>query len=139
MVTEDVVLDAQSNWQCTARLVHVPAKGLCVIADEPIRAGAMIGVCDGPPIDHDTVHSITLGGERIDPSAPFRFISHSCNPNGVFRDRNRWLYAVDDIPAGHEITIDYLHTETVISAPFTCECGAARCRTLICTAASSLA
>jgi hypothetical protein len=115
----------------TLRLGHDQHKGTCVLAAEAIRAGDLLGYCEGEETDRDTVHSIHLGGKRIDPAEPFRFISHACDPNAEFRDRGRWLYAVKDIAAGAEITIDYLHTEPVISAPFACRCGASNCRGLI--------
>lgn len=118
----------QIDWSRRMQLAEDPAKGTCVVAAEQIRAGEMIGYCDGAETDRDSVHSIHLGGRRIDPVAPYRFISHACAPNAEFRDRSRWLHALRDIPAGAEITIDYLHTEPVISAPFSCHCGAANCR-----------
>ncbi len=119
------------------RLGQDPAKGTCVFATRAIRAGELLGHCGGDPVDHDSVHSIHLGGELIDPAEPFRFISHACEPNAEFRDRSRWLHAVRDIPAGAEITIDYLFTEPRISAPFACHCGAPSCRKMICTPAAN--
>ena len=120
-----------TDWRRRMRLGQDPHKGTCVIAAEAIRAGDILGYCEGEQTDRDTVHSIHLDGKRIDPVEPFRFISHACDPNAVFRDRTRWLHAVKDIPAGAEITIDYLYTEPVISAPFPCRCGAANCRGVI--------
>jgi hypothetical protein len=123
----------KTHWRRRARLAVDPDKGKCVFASEPIAAGDVIGYCDGPELDRDTVHSIHLGGKRIDPSEPFRYLSHSCDPNAEFRDKGHWLHALKDITPGAEITIDYLHTEPRISAPFRCRCGAARCRGMICT------
>jgi hypothetical protein len=120
------------------RLGHDSQKGTCVLAAEAVRAGDLLGFCGGEETDRDTVHSIHLGGQRIDPAEPFRFISHACDPNAEFRDRSRWLYAVKDIPAGAEITIDYLYTEPVISAPFACKCGASNCRGVIRTPAERI-
>jgi SET domain-containing protein len=122
-----------SHWRRKARLAVDPDKGRCVFAAEPIAAGDVIGYCDGPELEQDTVHSIHLGGKRIDPLEPFRYLSHSCDPSAEFRGNGPWLYALQDIAADAEITIDYLHTEPRISSPFQCRCGAARCRGMICT------
>ncbi|MGG5822656.1 SET domain-containing protein [Falsiroseomonas sp. HW251] len=137
MEAQDRIVDAR--WRRRARLQLDPVKGKCVFAAEAIAAGDVIGYCDGPELDRDTVHSIHLGGKRIDPSEPFRFISHSCDPNAEFRDKGNWLHALKEIAAGSEITIDYLHTEPRISAPFLCRCGAASCRGMISTPANEAA
>jgi hypothetical protein len=41
------------------------------------------------------------------------------------------VVAVRDIPAGEELTFDYLTTEWEMATPFACRCGAADCRGLI--------
>jgi hypothetical protein len=136
MEAQDVTVT--THWRRRARLVVDPDKGRCVFAAEAIAAGEVIGYCDGPELEQDTVHSIHLGEKRIDPSEPFRYLSHSCDPNAEFRDKGHWLYALKNVAAGAEITIDYLHTEPRISAPFQCRCGAARCRGMICTPEEAL-
>ena len=58
----------------------------------------------------------------------FRYINHSCEPNTFMRrtDERAEFYALRDIRAGEELTLDYgdNHHEGRLA----CRCGAARCR-----------
>lgn len=58
----------------------------------------------------------------------FRFINHSCEPNTFLRrtDERAEFYALRDIAAGEELTLDYgdNHHEGRLA----CRCGAPRCR-----------
>jgi hypothetical protein len=123
----------RNAWQNKVRIGHHPEKGKCLRAVEFIRAGSVIGYCEGEEVSEDTVYTYNLGGVKLDTAEPFRYASHSCQPNAQFKDKGRWLYAIADIHAGDEITTDYLYTEAIISAPFICKCGAANCRGYICT------
>jgi len=64
--------------------------------------------------------------EIIEP--PGCYANHSCAPNLVERDRTG--YALADIKAGEEITIDYDQI-AYLEEPFTCHCGHPNCRGLI--------
>ncbi len=58
----------------------------------------------------------------------FRFINHSCEPNTYMRctaDRAEF-YALRDIAAGTELTVDY--GENQHNGTLRCRCGAGRCR-----------
>ena len=56
-----------------------------------------------------------------------RFTNHSCAPNAVLRIRQGRveLYAIRDVAAGEELTVDY--GESHHEGRLTCRCGAPRC------------
>jgi hypothetical protein len=105
--------------------------GVGVFPQTKIFGGQTIDYFEGYEIDHNTYWSLTLDGSRIEPTGTLRHLNHSCTPNAHFR--GRWLLASRDIAQSEEITIDYLATETVISHPFTCNCGTENCRKQIST------
>lgn len=58
----------------------------------------------------------------------FRFINHSCEPNTFFRctPTRAEVYALRDIAAGEELTVDY--GESHHNGRLPCACGARSCR-----------
>jgi SET domain-containing protein len=58
----------------------------------------------------------------------FRFINHSCAPNTFFRctPARAEVYALRDIAAGEELTVDY--GESHHNGRLPCACGAKNCR-----------
>ena len=58
----------------------------------------------------------------------FRFINHSCAPNTFFRctPERAEVYALRDIAAGEELTVDYGESQHDGRLP--CRCGAPGCR-----------
>jgi SET domain len=66
-------------------------------------------------------------GLWIDPNLPLQHINHSCAPNTAF-GRNRKLYALRDITANEEITLDYSTTEADPKWSMACSCQSANCR-----------
>lgn len=60
-------------------------------------------------------------------SDPLRFTNHSCKPNAVLRIRQGRVefYAMRDLAAGEEITVNY--GETHHEGKLVCRCGAAGC------------
>jgi len=69
-------------------------------------------------------------GLWIDPLPPFSHINHSCAPNAAV-GRRRTIYAISEIPALAEITIDYSTTEADPFWRMACRCGTADCRLLL--------
>ena len=104
----------------------VAAGGRGVFAVDTIPGNQDIAFLEGHVVANPTRISLTLDGVMIDPEVPLLFLNHSCAPNACFR--GRWLVARCDIPAGAEITIDYLATEPQVHNGFECRCGAACCR-----------
>jgi SET domain-containing protein len=82
-----------------------------------------------------TADGITVIDGAIDGNDA-RFINHSCEPNceAISFERERiYLYAMDDIPAGAELSFDYQLGQAggADSSPkqsWVCRCGAPKCR-----------
>ena len=77
----------------------------------------VIWITDGTAIDG------AAGGNET------AYLNHSCDPNAFMRAASRdkvLFFALKDIPAGAEITIDYRNPENPPSRG--CKCGAANCR-----------
>ena len=63
----------------------------------------------------------------IDPARPFKYLNHSCNPSCGLKGKRR-LYALRDLKAGDEITLDYSTVEANPHWKMKCSCGANNCR-----------
>ena len=87
-----------------------PIHGSGCFAVAPIRSGAFIGTFTGPTVAEDGEHVLwaSLDGQSWQGrqgSSVLRYLNHSDRPNAAFDGFD--LYAVTEIPAGAEITIDY--------------------------------
>lgn len=89
-------------------------------------SGEKIAYFEGCSTPQSTKHSVFLSGKNIEPIGDLKYLNHSCNPNASFVDR--WLIAKCEIKEGEEITVDYSHTETNCSNPFSCNCRSRNCR-----------
>ena len=110
-------------------------------AAEAIPAGRKIGEIRGESIDVREAREracslarimIVVVSERraVDASRssdPLRFTNHSCAPNAVLRLRQGRIeiYAIRDVAAGEELTVDY--GESHHRGRLACRCGAPRC------------
>lgn len=131
-------------------------KGL--FATRKIVDGSCVGEIKGQVINDDDYvsrYAFDLnGGEQLEPDAPFRFVNHSCEPNCAFElfsfpdrksanvpdhlmkcsfstdQRKLLLFAICDIAAGQELTIDY-NWPAIFAIP--CNCRSATCRGWIVT------
>lgn len=115
--------------------------GRGAFAGEPIPARRKIGEIRGEPISVREARRRARGLARImivelsekraiDASAstdPLRYTNHSCAPNAVLRIRQGRveLYAMRDVAAGEELTVDY--GESHHEGRLACRCGAPRC------------
>jgi len=88
-----------------------PIHGRGLFATKDLTTGAMIGVYEGPVVEEDGVYVLWVedipGGKwtGYDGRNELRFMNHSDHPNAE-RD-GLDCYALTDIQAGTEITIDY--------------------------------
>ena len=114
--------------------------GRGVFARQCLAAGDEVGLVGGdviPDADYGSDYCIDLSdGRGLEPADPFRFLNHSCEPNcelivwedeeeGVGEIPSVSLFALEDIPQGDELTIDYAWpAESTIP----CCCGAESCR-----------
>ena len=132
-----------------------PIQGVGAFALKRIRKGTLIAEYTGERIDnaeadrryddakmkrHHTflfiVSSRTVVDAAVDGNDS-RFINHSCDPNcETFIQRGQiFIEAIRDIPAGTELTYDYLYERTEdekgkpgIEEYYACHCGAKNCR-----------
>jgi [histone H3]-lysine9 N-trimethyltransferase SUV39H len=96
-------------------------------------------------IVEETIHDFDVDGEFV--GGPARFINHSCEPNcrqfvvswnkNDLRRYNLALFALENIPAGKELTFDYIDLEEdeddelrkeIKADSVKCRCGATKCR-----------
>jgi hypothetical protein len=126
--------------------VHVAEcdMGKGVFAGQVFLADSIIGEITGDVIDdpmYGSNYAIDLeNGHTLEPSAPFRFVNHSCEPNSEFTfftvdveesDKSGhslrlvFLTAVQRIAEGEELTIDY---NWPAESAIPCRCLAADCR-----------
>ena len=109
-----------------------------VFATEDIRSGSVIFHLRGTVSTRPTKYTIQLGEERHLESPPIRkasdkldycwkYLNHSCAPNGYINAVELIFLALRDIAMGEEITFNYLSTEKEMDAPFNCRCGSANC------------
>ena len=74
------------------------------------------------PSDDDGIES---------PDYFWRYLNHSCQPNGYINTAGLAFVALREISKGEECTFNYLTTEFEMAVPFTCRCGAVNCFGLI--------
>ena len=115
--------------------------GQGAFAAEAIPARRKIGEIRGEPISVPEARRRARGLARImivevserraldasQSTDPLRFANHSCAPNAVLRIRQGRveLYAMRDVAAGEEITVNY--GESHHQGKLACRCGAPRC------------
>src|SRR6056297_182153 len=113
--------------------------GRGVFARREFGADAVVGEITGEVwgTDYESSYCMDLGGKALlEPSSPFRFLNHCCQPNcqlmlwkyhkvGGRKLPRLWLSTIRDIEAGEELTIDYAWP---VSAAVVCLCGADGCR-----------
>ncbi len=109
-----------------------------VFARQPFAAGSLIFVLRGIISTYATKYTIELGWHRHlsvprisraddDSHYCWKFLNHSCEPNGYLDVEDLSFRALRDIEAGAEITFNYLTTESEMAAPFACRCRSENC------------
>jgi hypothetical protein len=66
----------------------------------------------------------------VDPEIPFKYINHSCDPSCGIKGKRR-IYALKNLSAGDEVTIDYSTIEANPYWQMNCSCGSNKCRGII--------
>jgi SET domain len=103
--------------------------GASVVARAPIARGEPLLAIDGPVGRRPSRYTLQVGPHaHVDPAGRlWGFVNHSCDPNCRI-DFPHWsIVAARPIPAGEELSFNYLTTEWDMASPFACRCGAASC------------
>lgn len=113
------------------------ANGRGVFAKQPFNTDDLVGNVSGTAIcdaDYQTSYGIDLGEDyTLEPSAPFRYLNHSCEPNCVLLRTEEpptaigavIVEAIRDIEPGDELTIDYAWPA---NGAIPCNCQSENCR-----------
>ena len=113
---------------------------LGIFAISPISAGTVIAVCGSMIYSSDVLEHIpqehmrtalqiedNLFVQTIADPVDAYFINHSCHPNSGFLNAVQ-IVAMQDIPAGQEITYDDAMTNGTSRRRFVCHCNSIDCR-----------
>jgi hypothetical protein len=122
------------------RVARTPV-GRGVFAGRSYVSEEIVGEIEGTVIDdwdYGSEYCMDMGDSRcLEPSAPFRFVNHSCQPNCHFQwydivgqsnspgKRRIFLLALRPISTGDELTIDY-GWPAHMAIP--CRCHSPKCR-----------
>ncbi|MEZ6111582.1 MAG: SET domain-containing protein-lysine N-methyltransferase [Pirellulaceae bacterium] len=130
--------DESRSPQDRSVLVARTPVGKGVFARRRYAATAIIGEIEGTYFDpsYGSDYCMTVSGDRrLEPSPPFRYVNHSCDPNCEFdwfqvregaASRERvFLIALRDIRPGEELTIDY---NWPAAGAIPCRCQSTNCR-----------
>ena len=88
-----------------------PIHGNGLFAASHLPGGQLIGIYDGPQVEDDGIYVLWVedepggGWTGYDGRNEMRFMNHSAQPNAEMD--GLYCYALEEIPAGTEITIDY--------------------------------
>jgi hypothetical protein len=117
--------------QDALRIARSDINGFGLFANQSFAANAPVCQLRGAlkRLPHRSLPNwIGIGpGLWIDPALPLQHINHSCSANTAF-GRSRRLYALREIVAGEEITLDYSTTEADPKWSMACACHSANCR-----------
>ena len=122
---------------CERVVVGDSSIGKAVFSRLYFQAGTKIARISGTIVDNAVYgSSYCIGlddGHALEPTPPFRFLNHSCEPNCELinwegdcpSDCEICLHSLVAIRPGDELTIDYAWTA---DAAIACSCGSAACR-----------
>ncbi len=125
--------------ECPGGLLGIVStvRGRHLVALRPIAAGQEILWIDGVMTTEPSRYSVQVGhDEHVVPGIDisgcdsvdhgfWRYLNHSCDPNGWLRGRE--LIALRDIQPNENVTFDYNSSEWDMAEPFACHCTSARC------------
>lgn len=114
--------------------------GKGIFAKRDIKKGEIVLIIKGPEIFKinqtlkDVLDNPDWVGFKInhwiDPTPPYKYLNHSCNPNAGIRGQ-KTLIALHNIKKDEEITIDYSITEVDPRWQMSCSCNSDKCRGII--------
>ena len=97
----------------------------CLISLRKYKLGDVIFSLKGPILATPTASSIQIGNNMHIEDEYGAWMNHSCLGNVIVLDKN--VVAIKHIPAGHELTYNYIKNETALVKPYACF----KCNTMI--------
>ena len=97
----------------------------CLISLRKYKLGDVVFSLKGPILATPTASSIQIGNNMHIEDEYGAWMNHSCLGNVIVLDKN--VVAIKHIPAGHELTYNYIKNETVLVKPYACF----KCNTMI--------
>ena len=106
------------------------SKGRGVFANQNFKTGQTVGIVEGEikKLPFESLYCIDFSRTTVmEPSAPFRYLNHSCDPNCALLkgDGKLIVDTLRPIKNGEELTIDY-GWGAHYAIP--CQCGSSKCR-----------
>lgn len=123
-----------TEYDLDSIIVGQSPNGLGVFAARELKTCEFVGELVGTVIegaDYESDYCIELDTENsLEPSEPFRFLNHSCEPNcelasDIEDPTEIWVEVIRDIRPGEELTIDY---GWPAQDAIRCNCGSLNCR-----------
>jgi hypothetical protein len=118
-------------------VVISPIHGRGLWTERARRAGEMLYVVRGRPVSWPFDRDYKQGGNWIgtgweswlvpERGSPIRFTNHGCEPNAIVSE-GLAVVALEDIPSGSEVVLDYATTEVDPFWRLRCSCRSPRCR-----------
>ena len=97
----------------------------CLISLRKYKLGDVIFSLKGPILATPTASSIQIGNNMHVEDEYGAWMNHSCLGNVIVLGKN--VVAIKHIPAGHELTYNYIKNETALVKPYACF----KCNTMI--------
>jgi hypothetical protein len=126
--------DVEYSWhylppKIVRRFKHV-REGISLIdkaglfSNDEFSAGEEIGILSLRKSTEQGEYTLKLKGIDQEVKKPWRFLNHSCDPNGelIWEEERIILKAKSRILPQTELTIDYLLLPETIGSPFKCHC-----------------
>ncbi len=122
MDTKVAVGESDYGWAVFARRDFIAGEKIARVAGEVFSAK-----------EHESEYCIDLAdGTVLEPTEPFRYLNHCCDPNCeliILKAQDGrpqvWLFAINQVESGEELTIDYAW-EAEVAIP--CFCNSVVCR-----------
>lgn len=116
----------------------IHGKGIFIV--KPIRKGGVVSFLRGKirrleikNAKDSLSHMVWIGigkNKWIDPSYPYKYLNHSCNPSAGIIGKKK-VVAMRNLKPGDEVTVDYSITECDYLWRMHCRCGEKNCRKVI--------
>jgi tyrocidine synthetase-3 len=113
-------------------IIHSAEFGDGIISLTSFEPGNIVFSFTGDILQHTTLYTLQITpGKYIQDPFVMGKVLHSCDPNLLCDMQSFSFFALKNIRPGDYLTMDYESTEDVLSRPFQCCCGTAKCRGVI--------